>query len=178
MSYRTILEIVASVFVAILLWNAARDKTVPVGQYHEAQKAPEIKLVPTEQLTCKPITVYVPIAKQETQLPPEIANDKDKFVLSADTIKSDRHPQELVTVYDDKTGKVESFTRKTDYPWLQALQTGYVGVGYGFTGRKQSGYSLFAHEDLLAIKALRLGVDAELSTGGSVFAGVSASYGW
>jgi len=174
MSARTIIEILAGVFLSILLWNSTRDHPAPVGQYVAPQKAPELKIIPTEQLTCKPITVYVPIAKTEVDLPAEVAQDTNKFVLDANTIKSDRHPQELVTVYDDKSGKVTSLIREKDYPWLQALQTGYIGVGYDFN---HSEYTAFVHEDLLAIKALRFGVDASAARS-SISYGISGAWGW
>ena len=174
MSARTIIELVCAGLFAIGIWYASLSKDAPVGVYHEAQKAPELKVTPTETLTCKPITVYVPLAKQQTDLPPDIQKDTSKFVLDASTFQSSRHPQELVTIYDDKTGKVESLVRTKEYPWMQALQTGYMGVGYDFA---HSDTSLFVHEDLLAIKALRFGVDASATR--SVFAyGASVSYGW
>ena len=179
MTPRTIIEAFLVLTALVAIWYSNLPQKAPVGQYQVPQKAPELKLVPTEQLTCKPITVYIPIAKKEVQLPPDIQADKDKFVLDATTINSARHPQELVTIFDDKTGKTQSLIREQAYPWIQALQTGYVGVGYGYTGfQGQRGYQFFAHEDLLAIKAIRFGVDAALYTGGTTFLGVSGSYGW
>ena len=176
MSARTIAEIVACILLLCTWWYYDQPPKVPVGEYHVAPKAPEVKAIPQVQLACKPVYVYLPAAKEKLDLPPETKADPDKYVLDASTIRSDRHPQELVTVYDDKTGKVESVTRKTDYPWLQALQTGYVGVGYSWIG--QTGYSAFVHEDVLAIKGIRGGFDASLSQGGGHAAGASIRWGW
>lgn len=179
MSYRTILELVAASFLSILLWNESRSHPAPVGQYQSAQVAPEVKNIPREKLNCKPIYVYLPAAKSTTNLPPEIKNDPNKYVLNDSTISSSRRPQELVTIYDAQTGENKTLVRESDYPWLQTLQTGYIGMGYGYTnGITQKGYSVFAHEDLLAVKALRFGVDASVQSGGSTFVGVSATWGW
>lgn len=179
MSARTVLEAIVAIVFIVTLWYVNLPKDAPVGQYQVAQKASELKLVPTEKLTCEPITVYLPSAKEKVDLPPAIQADKNKFVLDASILPTNRHPQELVTVYDSKTGETSSLVRETAYPWMQALQTGYVGVGYGYTnGLSQRAYNIFAHEDLLAIKALRFGVDVMAYQGGSTFVGVSSSWGW
>src|ERR1035438_4278278 len=141
MTARTVIEAILGLSALVAIWYSNLPPKVPVGQFHVADKASELKIIPTEQLKCGTITVYVPIAKKEVDLPPEIQEDKNKFVLDASTIKSDRHNQELVTVYDQVTGKTESLVKDTPYPWLQALQTGYIGVGYGYTGfNGQKGY--------------------------------------
>jgi len=161
-----------------LIWYIFTPKPASVGEWHQEPSAPEIKGIPKENITPSKVAVYSPIAKSKLDLPPDVQNDKDKYVLSTSKLPTDTHPQDVVTIIDKNTGNTETLVRREPYPWLAAEQSGEFRFDYGMKngGVKVGRFSL--HEDLIQVKALHAGINGSLDTDRTYFAGVGLGYRW
>jgi hypothetical protein len=178
LTLRTKLEIAASLIFCAVLWWFATPKPAPVGQWNAAKPSTQVAEVPKESLTCKPVVVYAKPAKQKLTLPPSVQADANKYVLSANQVKPDLHPQTLTTIYDAETGQTDTLVRRDPYPWLAAEQTGEIWLGYGVKNGGVRVGMMSVTEELLQVKALHFGVSGSVLTDGSVFATIGAGYRW
>lgn len=162
-----------------LVWYYFKPQPAPVGQYTQAEKAPQVSGVPTVPLLPKkPIQVYADPAKQRLNLSPEQISNKAIVVVSASRVPSDLHPQTVVTTLDQNTGVFSTLVRSEPYPWLAAEQTGELRLDYGIKNGGLKVARLSLHENLVQIKALHLGVNSSLDTDGIFFVGAGVGWGW
>lgn len=178
LSMRTKAEIAVCLVFFVVVWYEATPRPAPVNQWQPAKPAGQVAEVPKTALSCKPVVVYAQAAKGKLDLPPSLQADKDKYVLSADQVRPDLHPQTLTTIYDASTGQTDTLYRRDPYPWLAAEQTGEVWVGYGVKNGGGRVGMMSVTEELVQIKALHFGVSGSVSTDGSVFAGLGAGFRW
>lgn len=177
-SLRTKAEIAVCLVFFVVVWYVATPKPAPVNQWQPAKPAGQVADVPKTALSCKPVVVYAQAAKGKLDLPQPVLADTSKYVLSADQVRPDLHPQTITTIYDEQTGQTDTLVRLDPYPWLAAEQTGEVWVGYGVKNGGARIGLLSLTEDLVQVKALHFGVAGSVSTDGSVFAGLGAGYRW
>lgn len=177
-SWRTRAEVIVLVIFSVTVWYLSVPAPATVNEWHPATSAPQVVRVPKEIVKFKYLVVYKESAKKALNLPAEIKNDPAQHVVDSTVVPSDQHAQTVTTVADEKTGEVKTVVRIEPLPWLAAEQHGAIGIGYGITSGMLRGWSLNAHEDLLQVKALHLGVDGALLTGGAYFAGLGLAYHW
>lgn len=178
LTLRTKAEIAVSLILLAVIWWEYTPRPAPVGQWQTAPAAAPVNKVPKVALSCKPVTVYAQPAKQKLALPPAVQNDAGKYVLSANQVKPDLHPQTLTTIYDAETGQTDTLVRRDPYPWLAAEQTGSLGLSYGIAnGLNRVGRVSF-REDLLQIKAIHLDINSTMDTDGQYFIGAGLVYKW
>ncbi|HEY6019807.1 MAG TPA: hypothetical protein VIY48_07850 [Candidatus Paceibacterota bacterium] len=178
MELRTKAEIAAVMAFCVVLWQVSRPKTEPTGTTTSATTAPELKGADKQDITPPKVPVYTLPAKQKLQLPPDVQDDPNKYVLASSKLPNDTHTHTVTTVIDQKTGQAQTYDRRDPYPWLAAEQSGSLWVGYGI---KNGGYKVWQaviQEDVFQVKAVHFGITATLASDGTAFAGIGASVKW
>ena len=149
----------------------------PVNQYQTAPVAPQVAHVKTITIQPAQVKVYAPEAKQKLNLPADVQSNPSIYALSATRIKPDLRPQTIVTTLDASTGEAITYARRDPLPWLAAQQTGELRLDYGYKGISPV-MRLSAREELLQVKALRLGVIGTIDSDGQFFIGAGAAVRW
>lgn len=177
-SLRTFVEILATAVAAFLIWHYAKPQPVPVGSWTVAKSAPEVALVPTQTLQCKPVVVYSQAAKSKLNLPTPVQADANQYVLDTAQVPSGLRPETVTTVFDDRTGKSVVLMKTDPYPWASAENVREFRFDYGFkNGFDKVGRFTF-REDLLQVKAVHLGLNTSVDTDKSFFIGLGLGYRW
>ncbi len=83
----------------------------------------------------------------------------------------------MTTVLDASTGKFETYDRAEPLPWLAVSTKSQVGMYYGLK-RGEHVIRLEGQQELLQIKAVRVGAVATLDSDGETFVGVGAWARW
>lgn len=178
MTPHTRLEILAALVASGLVWYYATPRPAPVNEWSPAKPLPQVADVPKEYIKPPQVKVYAPTAKKKLELPPDVQNDPDLYVLSTARLPGDSSRQNVTTLINRNTGETETLVRREPAPWLAAEQTGELRLDYGIkNGRVRAG-RLSLHEDLVQIRALHLGVQASLDTDGQYFAGAGVGWRW
>ncbi|MDO8294371.1 MAG: hypothetical protein Q7T29_16135 [Gallionella sp.] len=76
----------------VLAWWHFTPSPAPVGSTVVAQKAPELKKVPRQNITPPKVSVYKPPAKAKLDLPADIQGDPNKYVLDSVKLPNDTQP--------------------------------------------------------------------------------------
>lgn len=171
-----ILFVMLSIFA--MVWHFFTTHPPPVGSVVPATQAPELKRAPKQDIAPAKVSVYTPPAKKKLNLPTDIQDDPNKYVLGSAKLPSDTRPHTITTVIDSTTGEVQTFDRRDPLPWLAAEQTGEVRVDYGLKGGTARVWRVTLREDLLQVKALHAGINASVDTDAAWFAGVGIGYRW
>jgi hypothetical protein len=158
------------------LWSHFKPAPATVGEYIVPKTSPAVLLVPTVTLTPPKVIALAPVAKNKLNLPPEIQNDPNKYVLGTAKLPADTHPSTIVPVFDVSTGKTEINVRRDPLPWLAAESAGYVSVGYGIKSGVGKVFRLGAGYDVLQVKALHMGVDSTMDGDGKGYVGAHIEY--
>ena len=182
--YRTsviaLCAILAALFLGIVIGAMLCSKnSAPAGEWKQAKQDNRVKGEPTQTIKpkdCK-VVVIAGAAKEKLELPLEIKQDTTTHITSAVTIPSEERQQSVVTLFNETTGRTDTYTQTLQYPLLAIEQRGQLWLGYGMTRSGQVGRILF-REDLLQVKALHLGMNATVDTDGAWFAGVGVGYRW
>lgn len=161
-----------------LAWWHFKPIPAPVGSTVLAQKAPELKKAKRKDIAPPKVPVYEPPVKAKLDLPADIQDDPDKYVLDSVKLPNDTHPHTVTTVIDAKTGEVQMFDRRDPLPWFAARQTGEVRLDYGFKAGQPMTARLTLREDLLQVKALHAGINASLDADGQYFVGAGVGWKW
>lgn len=170
--------LLVGLIVLALAWNYFRDKPAPVGTTVLAKPAAELRGVPRQDIAPPKVPVYAPPAKKKLDLPADVQNDPNKYVLDSVKLPNDTHPHTVTTVIDEKTGEVQTFVRRDPLPWFKPEQTGEVRIDYGIKNGGIRVARLTFREDLLQVKALHVGVNATLDTDGQYFVGGGVGWRW
>lgn len=177
MNLRAKVEIAAMIAFCVVLWQVSRPKTESAGTITRAMIAPELKHADKQNITPPKVPVYTPSAKHKLQLPPDVQDDPNKYVLASNKLQNDIHTHTITTVINQQTGQVQTYDRRDPYPWLAAEQNGESGIYYGYKrGTKIS--RLTFSENLVQLSALHLGAHASLDTDGQFFAGIGIGWKW
>lgn len=172
------LGMLVAVILAGFAWWFFTPKHAPVGSTVIAKQAPELKDQPKQDIKPPKISVFTPAAKKKLALPAIVQDDPNKYVIGSAKLPKDTHPHTITTVIDEKTGGVQTYDRRDPLPWLAAERTGEVWVGYGITNGGIKVGMVSVSDELVQVKALHFGVNASLTTNGSVFAGAGVGYRW
>ena len=164
--------------VLALAWNYFRSKPAPVGTTIVATPAAELKNQPKQDIAPPKVSVYTAPAKKKLNLPADVQDDPNKYVLGSAKLPADTHPHTITTVIDAKTGEVQTYDRRDPLPWLAAEQTGEIRIDYGYKSGLVKVGRLSLREDLLQVKALHAGVNVAVDTDGAWFAGAGIGYRW
>lgn len=159
-------------------YYASSSAPAPTEKWTPAQPAPQVDTVPKQTIKPPEVQVYAPRAKQKLELPDEILNDPNLYVLQSTRLPSDTHPATVTTLIDQNTGQVQTFVRREPLPWFATEQTGEVRIDVGVKSAAGTVGRLSMREDLLQVKAWHAGINANLDTDGEVFAGVGVAYKW
>lgn len=176
-SRRTIAEVLVAAAVAVT-WYVTLPKPAPIGEYRPAESSPDVKGVPTVPIKPKQVVALDPGAKKKLGLAEDVQNDPNKWVLGTAKLPADTHPQTVVAILDEKTGKTSLDYRRDELPWLAAEQTGYARIGYGVRSGAGRVTRLEAGETLLAVKALHFGVNGSLDSDGMAYVGAFVEWRW
>jgi hypothetical protein len=159
-------------------WYAAAHQPAPVNAWQAAKPAEQVANLPTQPIKPPSVIVYTPKAKGKLDLPAEIQNDPDKYVLASTKLPNDTHPATVTTVIDQKTGKAETYVRHDPLPWLAFENSGEARIDYGIKSITGTVVRLSVREDVMQVKALHFGANATLDSDGELFAGVGVGFRW
>lgn len=168
----------ACLVILALVWWYFTPRPAPVGSTVVAQKAPELKNVPRQNIAPPKVPVYEPPAKAKLDLPADIQDDPNKYVLGSVKLPNDTHPHTVTTVIDATTGEVQTFDRRDPLPWFKPEQNGEVRIDYGIKSGMAKVARLTFREDLFQVKALHAGIHATLDTDGQYFIGGGVGWRW
>lgn len=163
------------VALAFEVWKHNVPEPQPVGEYHAATFAPQVKDIPKVMAKVSQVEVYSPAAAARLKLPDSM---KEKPVVAATECKSDPRPQTIVTVIDPSTGKSDTVVRAEAYRFLAAenVREAMIAYGYRNDGRKVARMA-YTH-DLVQMMGWNVGGYGTLDMDGKWFAGVSVAYRW
>ncbi|MEK6849143.1 MAG: hypothetical protein AABY01_01085 [Nanoarchaeota archaeon] len=167
----------ALIAAGILIWMF-KPSHEHIGQWTPTTPAPQIRDVPHVDIKPPKVRAFAPKAKNKLDLPQDIKDDPDKYVLTSSLLPSDRSPVTFTTVIDAKTGDVQMFERHEPTPWLAVEQAGELRLDYGIKNGFERVARLTMRGELLQVKALHLGVHATLDTDGAWFAGAGVGWRW
>lgn len=172
-----VLVLVAGLMLYGFFWYT-RLPVVPPGVTVDARAAPELKRETTVPIAvATPIQVYKPTAKIKLKLPKDVVEDDKQHVVASTKTPNDERQHTVTTLLDTATGTFTSYDRVDPLPWLAVATKTQVGVFYGLRGREKV-IRLQAQQELLQIKAVRLGATATLDSDGETFVGVGAWARW
>jgi hypothetical protein len=160
----------------IAAWFHFRMPPPPVGAVTSAIESPRVADTPKEDIKPPKVAVYTQPAKKELGLPADVQADPHKHVLDAEVVKPDDHPTTVVTVIDDLTGKVETTVRREPLPWLAAEFRREVRIDYGMKRGGVKVERLSFRADLLQMKSVHAGINANLDSDGDYFVGGGLGY--
>lgn len=153
----------------------------PVPVATPATQAPELATVEKVAIAPPTVQAYAPKAKARLSLPKAVQQDPAQHVVAATRVPADDRPRTVITTLDETTGAVASYERMEPLPWLAPETSGEIGISYGLRGDghgvKPVG-RVVLRQNLLQIKAARLGLNANLDQDGQWFAGVGVWYRW
>lgn len=172
-----LLTIIMILIAGLVLWML-QPTPQPVDTWHPAEPDKRLSTVPKVDITPPKVPVYTAPAKRKLNLPDEIKDDPNKYVLTSARLPKDTHPQTVTTVIDKQTGEVQTLFRQEPHPWLAVEQTGELRLDYGIKNGFARVGRITLREDLLQVKALHLGVHATLDTDGAWFAGAGVGWRW
>lgn len=173
-------QLVANILILAIIaaWWYSHPRDNPVNTTVPAHPAPELDNRPKQDITPPKVAVYTPPTKKKLDLPPEVQDDPNKYVLGSAKLPSDTHTHTITTVIDQQTGAVQIFDRRDPLPWLAAEQTGELRIDYGIKNALATVVRISVREDLLQMKALHAGVNATLDSDGAWFAGAGVGWRW
>ncbi len=171
---REIIILIACLALMVGIWYHFKPVSQPVGEYHPALIAPEVKLIPKITIHPKALQVYAPIATAHLKLPESMRNQS---VIAATEVISDLHPHEVVSLVDPLTGEVTNLDRKMPYKFLAAESVKEVRLSYGWRGTEKMA-RLSGSWDVLAVKGWHLGATGSLDGDAQHYIGASVAYRW
>ena len=180
-----ITEIMLLVAVLAIVYLAYDRWSKPSGTESViAKQAPAVAHEPIVEVPIKaPVKTFQGKSKERLKLPAAVQADPNQQVIAASQVKSELRPQTISTVVNTETGKVETFVKQDEYPWLAIENRGELRLAYGYkldgpahdvrrVVRLQLGY------DVVRVKALTAGVTSTLDTDRQAFIGVGLTYRW
>lgn len=131
----------------------------------------------------RPVKTFKPEVKKALALPAAVQADDAKHVLQAARVSADDSPREVTAVLDERTGETELLVRELPRPWLDATPRGEAGVFAGIRNGHEPVARLTARQQLLQVKAVRIGVVGSVDvpmSGGDIdsYVGVGAWTTW
>lgn len=168
---------IALAFGAAVMYFAFKPDPAPPGIHLPATAAPELKREETVPVAVASVQVYKPAVKKKLKLPPAVQADPEQHVVASTRTPNDERPHTVTTLVNTATGEFTSYDRAEPLPWLAVSSKTQIGAYYGLRGREQI-IRLQAQQELLQVKAVRLGATATLDSDGQAFVGVGAWARW
>lgn len=157
----------------VSLYFHFKPDPAPPGIHMPATPAPEIRLEETVPIIIDFVKVYKPAVKKKLKLPPAVQSDAKQHVVASTKTPNDERPHTVTTVLDTSTGEFTSYDRAEPLPWLAVSTKTQIGLFFGLKGGDQV-IRLQGQQELLQIKAMRVGATATLDSDGETFIGVGA----
>ena len=161
-------------------WHWYREHGAPVEKSLPAIIAWEVAHQPHELADMKAPPEVIAggkRVKENLNLPASVVQQDSKKVTGAATTKADGHRHTITSVLDTSTGKTTMYDRVDPLPWFQFLTSGRVGAYYG-TNDQGAAAMLLLEQDLLQVKALRLGVIGTVTQPTGMNAGQLSTHGF
>lgn len=173
LTIRLVLVLAAYGVFAWIIWPAP----APVLPMVPAVPAPVLKTV--EKITIAPpaVQVYAPKAKKKLKLPAAMQADPAQHVIAASQVRADERPHTVITLLDERTGEATTYDRADPLPWMAPETRGELGISYGLRDGAPMG-RLSLRQNVLQIKAVRLGAQANIDQDGQWFVGLGVFYRW
>lgn len=162
---------------ATALYFRFKPAPMPPGVHMPATPAPELKREETAPLIVDFVKAYKPAAKKKLKLPPAAQADAALHVVASTRTPSDERSHTVTSVLDTRTGEFTTYDRVEPLPWLAVSTKSQVGMYYGLK-RGEQVIRLEGRQELLQIKAVRVGATATLDSDGETFVGVGAWARW
>lgn len=147
------------------LWSLVSPVGAPsVGVHVPAAPAPAVAQVDTVATSIQTGTVqaFKPAAKARLKLPAALQAAPEQQVIAASMVRPDSHVTTLTTLVDTETGEIQTLQRREPLPWLARDASGRLDLLLGQTDEGPVA-RLSVQQNLLQIKALRLGVAAAVT---------------
>ena len=173
--YTLLAVLLALAAYAVALYLQPDD--APAGVSVAAQPAPELKRAKTAPLKLDTIQAHAPHVKRDLQLPAAVQADAKQHVIASSRTANDERRHTVTTLVDAETGAVTSYDRVEPQPWLAVNTRSEVGVFYGIKSGDPV-LRLHAKQDLLQVKALRIGIVGTLDSDADYFVGIGAAARW
>lgn len=175
--YGAVVLTLAVIYGAAALYFTFKPTPAPPGIHMPATLAPELKREQTVPLIIDFVKVYKPAVKQKLKLPAHVQADPKQHVVASTKTANDERQHTVTTTLNTATGEFTSYDRVEPLPWLAVSTKTEVGLFYGLRGREQI-IRLQAQQELLQIKAVRVGATASLDSDGETFVGIGAWARW
>lgn len=161
----------------VTLYFLFKPDPAPPGVHLPATPAPELKREETVPVVIDFVKVYKPAVKKKLKLPDHVQADPKQHVVASTKTANDERQHTVTTTLDTSTGEFTSYDRVEPQPWLAVSTKSQVGLFYGLRGREEI-IRLQAQQELLQIKAVRVGATASLDSDGTTFVGIGAWARW
>lgn len=149
----------------------------PAEASKPAEVATDVKGEIKRSAAIKSVRVYRPAVKRSLNLPASILADPSEQVVAAAKVPADDRSHTVTTTINTDTGEAQAFDRRDPLPWLALDTRGEIGLAYGYK-RSEQVARLSLRQDLVQIKALHLGAQANMDSDGEWFAGIGVWYRW
>jgi hypothetical protein len=156
---------------ALIIWMLWPTPQQPVGVSTPLPPAPAAKDKPTETIQVKTVVVY-----RDRPVPLPTAKPTER-VTATGRLDAEERPYTLSATLDVETGQSRIWSQPEPQPWLAVTRHGEAGVSYGYKSGEPV-FRLSARQDLLQVKAMRLGLSSTLDSDGDWFAGAELKYRW
>ena len=164
--------------VGVGVYVAFKPEPAPTGVHLPAKPAPQVaREIKTEIALKSPVKVYRPEVKRKLKLPDAIQQNADQHVIASSRTVADERPHTITTVIDASTGEATTFDRTEPLPWLGVSTKTEIGAFYGVKNGVPT-WRVQAQQELLQVKAVRIGATATLDSDGETFVGVGAWARW
>ncbi len=163
--------------IAMIVWLIWPSPPPPAGSATELNPVTRIEKVETIKLVPKYITVYKERAKAEAGLPASVQSDPDQYVIASGHLDAEQRPYTLSAVFNAGSGASAVYAMPEPDPWLAMETHGEAGITYGFKSGTPT-WRLTTRQNLVQIKASRLGAVASLDQDGEWYAGLGIFYRW
>lgn len=158
----------AGIVCIIISYNKQGSNAVQVGPAEElAGKKPTVK-------ECQRVVTY---KGNEGALGVPSATGRE--IVAAMYLPAEEFPRTVSATHTEGTGVIELFVRNDPLPLVGFTSSYRLGVAYGVrTGASSAVGRLYGSAELFQLKMLRFGVQGDIDTTGSAFAGAYTERTW
>ena len=179
MNLNTVRLLLALAFVAgVAVYFTFKPDPAQPGVHNAATPSPEVAKVETERVEiAPPIQVYKPVAKKKLKLPESVQQNPAQHVIASSKTANDERQHTVTTIIDSTTGNATTYDRVEPLPWVTVSTKSQVGLFYGYRGGEQV-VRLQGQQEILQIKAMRVGAVATVDSDGETFIGAGLWARW
>jgi hypothetical protein len=168
--------LLAGLVVLAVAWHYFKPApAAPTGTFSEGKESPDVGGMTKRPIQGK-VTVLPQSAKTKTNLPQAVQDDPSKHIVDTASFPITDRPFTAVATYDEQSGDVSISARNDPLPWLAAENRWYIRFGGGVKTRSGTVGKIAVGGNLVQVKALHVGVEADLYTDGDAYAGAHVEY--